>query len=545
MALKLVIRSRGKGGLGTKSSHVFDGDGGTIGRGGDCTWVLVDPRNEVSSLHATIVQEAGRYCLVDESTNGVFVNGSSRPIGRGVKVALRHGDVLRIGQYEVGVVLGSGHEDVTMTDLSVADGYGLADLVSGDDPYGDPERVAGGDHDPSVGYKSFASVAKTNRPDADMPPGGDASASATRRSPAPHHRLDPLAALDQDAAGASDRSRREDARHARFAGLDVHPPTHRPVTEEDAAGGITGNFVPQTVHAPAAPAQDFERYLESLASPGHPMPDRAAGSAPRVQQPSAPDRTGIDAIDGAMTTLSPAHHNLWPLLEALGLTRTPVPDDRVPGVLADVGEALRQAISALHATFSTANRRSDPAFRIAGTQLQPLEDNPIKFADTADQAITLLFGERHPVHLGPKAAVAECLDGMALHREAVAAGTAAGLQAVVGSFAPEALARRFAKYDPERSDRHDRAWLWHMFEQYFDELQRNQAHGLDRLFDEVFTETYDRHIRATLAARDEPSDDAPSAPAARGAPSPQPSDTHPPPRGPGGGPDPDPARAWR
>jgi type VI secretion system FHA domain protein len=159
----------------------------------------------------------------------------------------------------------------------------------------------------------------------------------------------------------------------------------------------------------------------------------------------------------------------------LGLTRTPIPNDQIPDFLLNVGLALRQVIDGLHTIYSERNQDGEHTFRVATTQLQPLEDNPIKFAADADEAVELLFGKRHAVHLGPQAAVAECLEGLRLHRSALAEGTAVGLQTVIASFAPDALARRFAKY--------------------------NRTHGLTRLFQDVLTQTYDRHIREAPPTR--------------------------------------------
>jgi type VI secretion system protein ImpI len=251
------------------------------------------------------------------------------------------------------------------------------------------------------------------------------------------------------------------------------------------------------------PKGGFDDYLEGL---GEEAVARDLGTrvVPREARVAA-DR-GIDGIDGAMSTLSPSNHNLWPLLEGLGLTHTPIPDEKVADFLMDVGLALRQVIEGLHGVFSDQDQGGDATFRVATSQLQPLEDNPLKFAADADEAVDLLFGQRRAVHLGPRAAVAECLEGLRLHRSAVAAGTAEGLRTVIESFAPTTLARRFAKYDPSRADTRDSPWLWAMYEQYFEEVLRNRTHGLTRLFQEVLTQTYDRHIRDAMAPAREADD---------------------------------------
>jgi type VI secretion system FHA domain protein len=448
-----------------------------------------------------ITYEGDQFCLTDDSTNGVFINGSPAPLGQGVKIALRHGDTLRIGQYEILASLGSASEDPTMADLSVADGYGLADLMAtGDGHQNDPLHNDAGPSGGHVGYETFASDEDSSTP----------QASPRRQDQAWDN--DPLRAFEADSIALRARP----SASSQAAPLAARPMTRRAATEEDAAGGVANSFAPQTIsHPPRKPSQSapatspaadfdsgFEDYLQGLEDEFGPpgSGDRAGpnGLCPPTRQ--AADR-GIDAITGAYSTLTPNNHNLWPLLEGLGLTRTPIPNDQIPDFLLNVGLALRQVIDGLHTIYSERNQDGEHTFRVATTQLQPLEDNPIKFAADADEAVELLFGKRHAVHLGPQAAVAECLEGLRLHRSALAEGTAVGLQTVIASFAPDALARRFAKYDPTQDHDRNALWLWGMYEQYFEEVLRNRTHGLTRLFQDVLTQTYDRHIREAPPTR--------------------------------------------
>lgn len=87
------------------STHEFGADGGTIGRSLESDWVLPDPDRYVSSRHATVEFRAGCYYIVDTSTNGVFINDSDVPVGRGKPQRLFRGDSVRIGDYEMSVAI--------------------------------------------------------------------------------------------------------------------------------------------------------------------------------------------------------------------------------------------------------------------------------------------------------------------------------------------------------------------------------------------------------------------------------------------------------
>ena len=103
MALKLTVLSEQTEQLGPLGSIVFGVGGGGIGRASDNDWVLPDPQRYLSAHHARIQFRNGSFLLLDTSTNGVYVNDANVPIGRRGSHALQHGDILRFGNYQVGV----------------------------------------------------------------------------------------------------------------------------------------------------------------------------------------------------------------------------------------------------------------------------------------------------------------------------------------------------------------------------------------------------------------------------------------------------------
>ena len=112
MPLRLQIISRHRQGLGERSVKEFGRDGGTIGRSLESDWVLPDGQRYVSSRHASIDFRSGSYYIVDTSTNGVYVNDSEQPVGRGNPQRLFTGDRIRLGEYEINVEI---DEDVAAT----------------------------------------------------------------------------------------------------------------------------------------------------------------------------------------------------------------------------------------------------------------------------------------------------------------------------------------------------------------------------------------------------------------------------------------------
>ena len=105
MALRLRVVSDHRRSLGDRCNIVFGVGGGTIGRSADNDWVLPDPLRYVSAHHARVSFRQGAYFLEDLSTNGVYVNDGEKPLGQAGPHRLANGDLLRFGDYQVGVVL--------------------------------------------------------------------------------------------------------------------------------------------------------------------------------------------------------------------------------------------------------------------------------------------------------------------------------------------------------------------------------------------------------------------------------------------------------
>ncbi len=73
----------------------------TIGRGPENTWALADPDRTISKQHCRIDRSDGGFLLTDTSTNGVFLNADTQPLGRGHSHALVGGDVIVVGPFRI------------------------------------------------------------------------------------------------------------------------------------------------------------------------------------------------------------------------------------------------------------------------------------------------------------------------------------------------------------------------------------------------------------------------------------------------------------
>ncbi len=110
MALHLEIVSEHRDIVGDDAVRVFQDDGGTIGRSLRSDWILPDTNRYISSRHAVIDCKAGVYYLADTSSNGVYINGEDKPIGKDAPRRLFNGDLLRMGDFEIVVTIDEGED---------------------------------------------------------------------------------------------------------------------------------------------------------------------------------------------------------------------------------------------------------------------------------------------------------------------------------------------------------------------------------------------------------------------------------------------------
>lgn len=99
MALTLQIIRKPDNILLENDTKKFAEEGGSIGRAEHCDLCLADDNNTISKIHALIHFRDNMYFITDVSTNGVFINTETVPIGKGNTKQILEGEKLRFGDY--------------------------------------------------------------------------------------------------------------------------------------------------------------------------------------------------------------------------------------------------------------------------------------------------------------------------------------------------------------------------------------------------------------------------------------------------------------
>lgn len=429
--LKLTISNPTEVASGQSTEHVFSAQGGSIGSARNDTWQLSSHRTGAVSGHAEIRLVDGAFCLIDRSGR-TYINSASQPVGRGRRARLTAGDVISIGRYRIQANLVSNDAQAEVGSGLMTDDWNQ--LVEGDEA--DLKR------------RAPARLERDSEP-------------LTGLAPAPAQRIsdDPLAGFPTEPGGATERVEREPL-------LADEPDWRR------QGAGVTDEYRDN---------RDAALGLPVMQGKGDRMPTKNRAHASHMEVAGDRDDTSRRHIGGA------------PLLRGLDTDLDFQDSDDMRLFMEEAGQTLRATIDGLLAL----HQNEDSRHQALRTRLQPIEDNPLRLGQGPDDTIQTLFAsERSPVHLSAPAAVSESLQGLRLHQQATEAATREALNAILQAFSPAALLRRFHGYRRGlQSGEDEPAWAWQMYQHYYAELNSSRQQGFERLFQEVFEQAYDQHLR--------------------------------------------------
>jgi len=182
-----------------------------------------------------------------------------------------------------------------------------------------------------------------------------------------------------------------------------------------------------------------------------------------------------------------------PLLKGMESELDFADSDEMQLFLEEAGQTLKATVEGLLAL----HKGEDSRHQALRTRLQPIEDNPLRLSQSYEESIQTLFAnQRSPVHLSAPAAVSESLESLRHHQVATSEAIRDALDAILHAFSPEALLRRFHGYRRGLQQHEDEGrWAWDMYQHYYRELKSSRQQGFERLFQEVFEQAYDQHLR--------------------------------------------------
>jgi type VI secretion system protein len=132
-------------------------------------------------------------------------------------------------------------------------------------------------------------------------------------------------------------------------------------------------------------------------------------------------------------------------------------------------------------------------FRIQQTMIRPIENNPLKFAPNADEALLLLLRHGNPAFMAPDRAVSDSFDDLRAHQMAVMAGVDAAIKHLLKRFEPAELEARMSRpgglgglFGASRQ-----AQYWQQFTELYSKISQEAEDDFQDLFGREFSRAYE------------------------------------------------------
>ncbi len=138
------------------------------------------------------------------------------------------------------------------------------------------------------------------------------------------------------------------------------------------------------------------------------------------------------------------------------------------------------------------------------TTIQPVENNPLKFSATVDDALENMFLKSGSSYKKPVDAILDGFHGIADHQIAILAGIRAAFKGAIDRFEPAKLEKRFDKQNSSALDfilLLKKAKNWNQFVQYYQDLTDDMDNSFQYLFGDEFVQAYEDQLQKLLVAR--------------------------------------------
>ncbi|MGL5996013.1 MAG: type VI secretion system-associated FHA domain protein TagH [Pseudomonas proteolytica] len=436
MSLCLTITSYHKITPGQCPEKSMDNGVMAIGRSSENDWILPDPERLVSAQHCVIQYKDGRYYLTDNSTNGVELVNAGIRLRRGNSEPLQDGELIRIGDYEIQARIDSGVN------------------VTGAQPFA---TDASNSFEALMGRQGAGVV--TPLPTTPVIAPQFQGASSMDTLPDLFDFLTPTAVPPPSQPD-----------HVPAEQHDFRPPVAVivPVPEKTAT---PGSVIPE----------DWDLLGETPAPPLSTPPPIAPPEPPAVEPP-------LPTTDAHQPDL------LQAFLRGAGLDQLRLDKAQAEAQMESIGRSYRLMVEGL---IDVLRARSSlkGEFRMQQTTIQPVENNPLKFAPNADEALLLLLRHGNQAFMAPDLAVRDSFDDLRAHQLAVMAGVEAAIQHLLTRFEPAQLEERMGKPGGLSSlfNGSRQAQYWQQFTELYNSISREAQEDFQDLFGREFSRAYEAH----------------------------------------------------
>ena len=477
--MKIALKLQTINGPGDQGDTItLDENGGTIGRRADVECPLHDPESYISSLHAKVVHSEGRFVLIDQSTNGTYLNDRNNKIARDEPYPLASGDQIFIGHYmlTVTILLKSDRPSSFLDELA-------------EDDAGAPQSQA-----TALGQKADAGDESWGVPGVGVDNGSgefgvsplDASSLATDWLDSAPASPEPGLFSATPAPGADELLKSDNPLLDEAGQLDEEddwwkePSMQSPAVNESMS-------IPRVADSTPPPQQ----------VPPEPEPPREELSREKTPAPATSTSPGMDALPESGAGVSTGQARAF--VEALGLAE--LSEQELDRIMPELGQMLASCLDRLIGILRSRDQLKSE-MSVNRTGLMHAENNPLKLSPDAATALELLFIKHTSAFLNAGDSIRQGFNDLEDHQAGLLAGVRKGYESMLQQLSPERIKSRskesaLLKVIPGG----EKARYWDAYETFFEDLMSDRNQAYDRLFGEQFTKGYNDYVNSMTISR--------------------------------------------
>ncbi|MDN4502244.1 type VI secretion system-associated FHA domain protein TagH [Alteromonadaceae bacterium BrNp21-10] len=468
--LTLQINSYQKSDTSQPASQTLTSGSMTIGRDISNQWSLADPDRVLSKSHCRIDASGDQYTLTDTSTNGVFINTATDPIGRGNSVPLKSGDTIRLSDYEIMVNIEAKQqtEAVPQTPVTAV-----------------PEAV-----NPQV---MSASIPPAPSPNFTPPPPPPMAQPIVENDDwknmlEPQSIPDDMGMPEQDAA----------VEVPDFAQTHYDAPSVGISIPDDWGMGDETPAVPPMAEVPSIP--DIENVPSPPVSVPEPnvVPEQVQTlempAVPAPIEPVAPPPQPAAVAPSAPVAMASNNQLMQAFLQGAGLDANLQLQSDPTELMRELGSLFKASTMGLMGVLAA---RGDikSEFRLSQTMIRPTENNPLKFSLNINEAMVALINKKGAGYMPAETAFEEAFDDIKAHQVAVLAGMQSALKSLLLKFDPALIRQRDEELKGvKKMLGGQKSKYWDEFVSLYNRLQREAEDDFQNIFGREFAKSYEQQI---------------------------------------------------
>src|SRR6185295_12919289 len=150
------------------------------------------------------------------------------------------------------------------------------------------------------------------------------------------------------------------------------------------------------------------------------------------------------------------------------------PSSITPEVARDFGQILRVVVSGVMDVMRSRQQIKDE-FRMQGTRVRRVDNNPLKFSADVDDALHNLLVKRNRAYMSPVEAFEDAFSDLRNHQIAMLAGMRVAFESMLTQFQPDQLQQHFDRQLKRNalSSMTARLHYWDLFRDRHEELSKD------------------------------------------------------------------------